>query len=97
MFKRHIKHALKWLDGLFLSEEQPRIPFNHLSILGIDKLKPFVPPPKGPEGQIAIRATLAERERCLSILRDELDLEPEEQSELLSRIVSGDPFTPRNS
>jgi hypothetical protein len=112
-------------------------PFNHLEILGFDKLKPFVPnaleteleslerpclgltkcaikprtvanicghcygvvpePDMNPVSVAIRNAVRAERERCLAVLRDELELTPQEDSELVRRIVSGEPFTPLNS
>lgn len=121
----------RWLDGGVAEPE----PYNHLKILGFDKLKPYIPPPEvdrldrpclglrrcatkprptapnvcghcfgvvpDPDMNpvaVAIRnAVLAERERCLAVLRDELQLTPQEDSELVRRIVSGEPFVPQGN
>lgn len=132
MFKKLIESGLNWLEGLLNApNEPPARPYNHLEVLGITKLKPYIPLPEivmlpQPEShtldelaaavmaehrggaytiaehrlvkflRTAVNETHAERQRCLAILRDELDLAPEEQSELLRRIESGEPFTPRS-
>lgn len=127
---------LRWLDGGPPADSH--FPYNHLEILGVSKMKPYIPPPYEPLDRLEQRpclsllrcatkprptapnlcghcygvvpepdmnpvavamrnAALAERDRCLAVLRDELRLTPQEGSELVRRIVSGEPFVPQGN